>query len=151
MEKVRDGRHDDAPEAVRGSDLAKAFFGELTSQLGGGIDVGPTAGRAPISSGDEGDSLHEDQKPYDAGRPRSPSTLPMAELLAEVACDIERIIRQHAIVRWRDNADAQNAMRNDLDDLLFSLQRTKGITLTFEQMDAILEAVLRIARNRSDV
>ncbi|MBC8008550.1 MAG: hypothetical protein H7067_00460 [Burkholderiales bacterium] len=31
------------------------------------------------------------------------------------------------------------------------LQRTKRITLTFEQMDAILEAILRIARNRSDV
>ena len=75
----------------------------------------------------------------------------MAELLAEVACDIERVIRQHAIVRWRENTDAQNAMRNDLDDLLFSLQRTKGITLTFEQMDAILEVILRIARNRSDV
>jgi type I restriction enzyme R subunit len=144
MEKVRDGRHDDAPEAVRGSDLAKAFFGELTSQLGGG------SAKPEESTSDDG-SLHEDQKPYDADRPRSPSTPPMAELLAEVACDIERIIRQHAIVRWRENADAQNAMRNDLDDLLFSLQRTKGITLTFEQMDAILEAVLRIARNRSDV
>jgi type I restriction enzyme R subunit len=54
-------------------------------------------------------------------------------------------------VRWRENADAQNAMRNDLDDLLFGLQRTKGMTLTFEQMDAILEAILRIARNRTDV
>ena len=42
-------------------------------------------------------------------------------------------------------------MRNDLDDLLFNLQRDKGIKLTFEQMDAILEAILRIARNRSDV
>ena len=150
-DKVRDGRHDDAPEAVRGSDLAKAFFGELTSQLGAGIDVGPTAGRAPASSDEEGDSVREDQAPYDAGRPRPPSPPPMAELLAEVACEIETVIRKHNIVRWRENADAQNAMRNDLDDLLFSLQRTKGITLTFEQMDAILEAVLRIARNRSDV
>jgi len=145
MEKVRDGRHEDAPEAVRGSDLAKAFFGELTSQLGGA----KPAKSAPPSDNDG--SFHEDPPPYGANTPRPPSMLPMAELLAEVACDIERIICQHAIVRWRDNADAQNAMRNDLDDLLFSLQRTKGITLTFEQMDAILEAVLRIARNRSDV
>lgn len=75
----------------------------------------------------------------------------MAELLAEIASDIEQIIRQHAIVRWRDNADAQNAMRNDLDDLLFDLQRNKDIKLSFGQMDAILEAILRIARNRSDV
>jgi type I restriction enzyme R subunit len=79
------------------------------------------------------------------------ATWPRPSSGAEVACDIERIIRQHAIVRWRENTDAQNAMRNDLDDLLFSLQRTKGITLTYEQMDAILEAILRIARHRSDV
>lgn len=141
MEKVRDGRHDDAPEAVRGSDLAKAFFGELTNQLGGGAPATP----------DGGGFVHEDQAPYGAGSETQKSPLQMAELLAEVACDIERIVRLHAIVRWRENADAQNAMRNDLDDLLFSLQRTKGISLTFEQMDAILEAVLRIARNRSDV
>jgi len=141
MEKVRDGRHDDAPEAVRGSDLAKAFFGELTNQLGGGAPATP----------DGGGFVHEDQAPYGAGSETQKSPPQMAELLAEVACDIERIVRLHAIVRWRENADAQNAMRNDLDDLLFSLQRTKGISLTFEQMDAILEAVLRIARNRSDV
>jgi len=145
MEKVRDGRHDNAPEAVRGSDLAKAFFGELTSQLGGSA----AADSSPDTHHDE--SLHEDPTPYAAGRSRPPTQPPMSELLAEVACDIERIIRKHAIVRWRENADAQNAMRNDLDDLLFSLQRTKGIALTFEQMDAILEAVLRIARNRPDV
>jgi type I restriction enzyme R subunit len=55
------------------------------------------------------------------------------------------------VVRWRDNTDAQNRMRNDLDDLLFSLQREKDVKLTYEQMDAIIESILRIARNRSDV
>jgi type I restriction enzyme, R subunit len=142
MEKVRDGRHEDVPAAVRGSDLAKAFFGELTSQLGGAV---------PQKSGADASAVNEDPALYASAEPRAESPPPMAELLAEVACDIERIIRQHAIVRWRENTDAQNAMRNDLDDLLFSLQRTKGINLTFEQMDAILEAILRIARNRSDV
>lgn len=142
MEKVRDGRHDDVPAAVRGSDLAKAFFGELTSQLGGAVQQKSEA---------DATAVNEDPTPYAGTEARAGSPPPMAELLAEVACDIERIIRQHAIVRWRENTDAQNAMRNDLDDLLFSLQRTKGITLTFEQMDAILDAILRIARNRSDV
>jgi type I restriction enzyme R subunit len=149
MEKVRDGRHDDAPEAVRGSDLAKAFFGELTTQLGGESAAGsPPRSDAPETTDS---TLNEGSAPYDADRPRQPVPPRMSELLAEVACDIERIIRKHAIVRWRENADAQNAMRNDLDDLLFSLQSTKGIALTFEQMDAILEAILRIARNRPDV
>lgn len=142
MEKVRDGRHDDVPTAVRGSDLAKAFFGELTSQFGG-------ASSQKFASGES--TTDEDPGPHVAGAPSDGLTPPMAELLAEIASDIEQIIRQHAIVRWRDNADAQNAMRNDLDDLLFDLQRNKDIKLSFGQMDAILEAILRIARNRSDV
>ena len=137
--------HRGRAEAVRGSDLAKAFFGELTSQLGGSA---PAQADPPAEA--EG-ALREDRATYDADGASRPGATPMAELLAEVACDIERIIRRHAIVRWRENADAQNAMRNDLDDLLFGLQRTKGITLTFEQMDAILDAILRIARNRTDV
>ena len=89
--------------------------------------------------------------PYDGQTARAVPTPPLVDLLAEVACEIEGIIRRHAIVRWRENADAQNHMRNDLDDLLFALQRDKGVKLTFDQMDAIIESILRIARNRSDV
>jgi len=68
--------------------------------------------------------------------------------LASAACQIEDIIRRHAVVRWRENPDAQNRMRNDLDDFLFALQDEKKISLTLAQMDAIIEAALRIARNR---
>jgi type I restriction enzyme R subunit len=145
MEKVRDGQHDDTPPAVRHSDLAKAFFGELKSQLAPtqATEVGP-------ESGFDG-AVHEGRANY-SGQPSAAKTAPnLADLLAEVACDIERIIRKHAIVRWRENADAQNQMRNDLDDLLFALQRDKGVKLSFDQMDAIIESILRIARNRSDV
>ena len=141
MEKVRAGQHDDVPSAVRHSDLAKAFFGELKSKLAESPDPAPGAGGA----------VAEEQAPYN-GQPVQPAPKPsLSDLLAEAACDIERIIRRHAIVRWRENADAQNLMRNDLDDLLFSLQRDKGVKLTFEQMDGIIEGILRIARNRSDV
>jgi len=145
MEQVRDGRRGDTPPAVRHSDLAKAFFGELKSRLAEAPAANATA------SPDTGGAVHEGQASYDARNPQAPRPPPLPELLAEVACDIERIIRQHAIVRWRENADAQNHMRNDLDDLLFKLQRDKGVNLSFEQMDAILDGILRIARNRSDV
>jgi len=138
MEKVRDGQHDDTPPGVRHSDLAKAFFGELKSQLGTATTSPAAVGEGAASYGDE------------ASESRVGASS-VSDLLAELACEIETIIRKHAIVRWRENTDAQNAMRNDLDDLLFSLQRTKGMKLTFEQMDAILDAILRIARNRSDV
>ena len=70
------------------------------------------------------------------------------DLLAAAACQIEEIIRKHAVVRWRENPDAQNRMRNGLDDFLFVLQDEKGIKLSLAQMDAIIESALRIARSR---
>lgn len=142
MERVRDGRRDDTPESVRGSDLAKAFYGELVSQLGGAPAV------AAEGAGEDS-AVNESPAAYGAGRASVTSS--SGEVLGGVACDIEKIIQGHAIVRWRDNADAQNSMRNDLDDLLFDLQRNKGLKLSFEQMDSIIESILRIARNRSDV
>ncbi|MCF7689086.1 MAG: type I restriction endonuclease subunit R [Cephaloticoccus sp.] len=139
MERVRDGRHDDTPMAVRDSDLAKAFFGALKEQMPG-LKAGPSS-----------DEVQETQSPYGKITNSSDADIQLGNMLAEAACEIETIIRRHAIVRWRDNADAQNQMRNDLDDLLFRLQSEKGVKLTFEHMDAVIESILRIARNRTDV
>jgi type I restriction enzyme R subunit len=137
MEQVRDGKRDDTPAVLDQSDLAKAFFGALKEQVSAGKNFT--------------DNEHEDQSPYEGQIPSSKPEPSLPELLAAIACDVERIIRKHAIVRWRDNADAQNHMRNDLDDLLFGLQNEKGMSLSLAQMDAIIETILRIARNRQDV
>jgi type I restriction enzyme R subunit len=69
-------------------------------------------------------------------------------LRAEMSLKLEEIIREEAIVRWRDNSDVQNRMRNAMDDYLFQLKQARGITLTLDQMDAVIEACLSIARNR---
>ena len=71
------------------------------------------------------------------------------DLLAAASCRIEDIIRGHAVVRWRDNEDAKNRMRNEIDDFLFALQGEKGFKLSMAQMDAILESVIAIAQSRT--
>jgi type I restriction enzyme R subunit len=71
-----------------------------------------------------------------------------ADIEAEISLRMEEIIRKHAVVRWRENPDAQNRMRNDMDDFLFELQNSRGLTLTLEQMDSLIESCLAIARNR---
>lgn len=72
----------------------------------------------------------------------------MADLQAEISLRMEEIIRKHAVVRWRENPDAQNRMRNDMDDFLFELQHRRGVNFSLEQMDALIESCLSIARNR---
>jgi type I restriction enzyme R subunit len=54
------------------------------------------------------------------------------------------------MVGWRTNTDAQNQMKNDLDDYLFDLQKQKGFSLSFSEMDGIIDAVIGIAIHRTD-
>jgi type I restriction enzyme R subunit len=136
MEAVRDGRTSEAPSVLRNRDLSRALYGALKDQLG----------ETPSTGDDSNSVVREDSPAYGGARAQTP----LEEHLAAAACQIEDIIRKHAVVRWRENPDAQNRMRNDLDDFLFALQDEKGIKLTLAQMDAIIESTLRIARNRTN-
>ncbi len=128
---------EDTPAVLRQRDLAKAYFGALKEQLG--IEQ------------EEVEQFRAESATYGDGSRGRPATPDSAELLALVACEIEHVVRRHAVVRWRDSQDAQNRMRNDFDDLLFRLQQEKGGNMSYTQMDTIIESILRITRNRQDV
>jgi type I restriction enzyme R subunit len=133
MTRVRDGKAQEGPDILKERDLSRALFGALQEEL---------------ARGDSDSSVvREDPTPYRAGGTTEPS---LDSALAEAACTMEDIIRRHAVIRWRENIDAQNRMRNDLDDFLYEMQMKKGIPISFDQMDAILEAVIRIAIHRTD-
>jgi hypothetical protein len=122
----------EGPDILKDRDLSRALFGALKEELG----------RESTSS-----VVREDPVSY--GSPQD-NAARLEQALAEAACGMEDIIRRHAVVRWRENIDAQNRIRNDLDDFLYDLQTKKGVQISFDQMDAIIEAVIRIAIHRSD-
>jgi type I restriction enzyme, R subunit len=135
LQAVRVGKTDDAPIVLQQKDFARALFGVLKEKVGTSVSGTAAEERSVV---------------------REPSmnsnglvTESREELLALASCRIEEIIREHAVVKWRDNEDAKNRMRNDIDDFLFALQNEKGFKLTMAQMDAILESVLSIAQSRT--
>jgi type I restriction enzyme, R subunit len=67
---------------------------------------------------------------------------------AEASLGIDEIIRKVKIVNWETNADVQNQMRNLIEDYLFELKDKHGIALTFDEIDAIMEECLDIAKVR---
>jgi type I restriction enzyme R subunit len=134
MEHVRDGKTKEAPDMLKERDLSRALFGALKEEM---------AAHQP-----SGAVVHEGLAPYGSGS--SPQAPELEIVLAEAACAMEDIIRKHTVVRWRENIDAQNRMRNDLDDFLFDLQVKQGIQIGFAQIDSIIEAVIRIAIHRTD-
>ncbi len=137
MEELRGGNVKDVPEVLKQNDLSRALFGALKEHM-----------PLKIAEGfEESDHSVLEESP-DYGNSRI--ALPTDDILAEAAVSMDKIIRKHAVVRWRENVDAQNRMRNDLDDFLFDLQKQRGLTLAMAQMDAIIETAIRIAMHRTD-
>ena len=118
MQSVLSRTGDKLPEILRDRDVAKAFYGVVNETL-------------------EGLQLKEDAVPY--GGPN---------FAAELAVKIDEAVQQRLRVDWRANPDVQNEMRNAIDDLLYEARSAKGVPLTMQDMDAIIERALDIARSR---
>jgi type I restriction enzyme R subunit len=139
MEQTRSGSAKEAPDILKERDLARAFFGALKEKIAQPASEDAASGHA---------RLNEECATYQGG---STSSQPEQEqILAEAACDMEEIIKRKVMVGWRTNTDAQNQMKNDLDDYLFDLQKQKGFSLSFSEMDGIIDAVIGIAIHRTD-
>jgi hypothetical protein len=70
------------------------------------------------------------------------------EMVTTAAQGIEQIIRSLRVVGWTESEDIQNQMRIAIEDLLFDIQERYRQPLSFDQIDAILERCLAIARRR---
>lgn len=67
-------------------------------------------------------------------------------LAAEVAIAIEEIITRKKIRDWQNMEDVIKEMQNAIDDYLFDLEESRGLRLKSEDMDAIIERCIAIAR-----
>ena len=70
------------------------------------------------------------------------------DALAGAALAIDEVVERNRIVNWTSDIDTQNRMRNEIEDLLFDFKDQTGIEITFEEIDAIMEQCLDIARVR---
>ena len=118
MESVVGRTGDKLPEVLRDRDVAKAFYGVLNETF-------------------DSLELKEDSVPYGT-----------QNLAANLAVQIEDEIQKRLVVDWQANPDVQNEMRNAIDDLLYEARSAKGVPLTVQDMDAIIERALDIAKNR---
>jgi type I restriction enzyme R subunit len=118
MNSVLGRTGDQLPEVLHHRDVAKAFYGVVNEAF-------------------EAMELKEDSVPYRAG-----------SVAADLAVQIDDEIQKRLVVDWRANPDVQNEMRNAIDDLLYEARAKKGVPLTAQDMDAIIERALVIAKNR---
>jgi type I restriction enzyme R subunit len=70
------------------------------------------------------------------------------KIATELAIEIDRIVRERRVVDWTLNPDVQNEMRNQIEDCLYELKKHRGIDLSFNDLDSIIENSINIARSK---
>ena len=71
-----------------------------------------------------------------------------ADLAADIALEVSKIVQHRRKVGWQHDRDIENLIRNDIDDFFFEELRAKQVALEASIMDAIVDDVLASARVR---
>ena len=113
--------HDDIPDKLSGNEDAMAYFGVLKHFL-------------EAYSKQTGELGEED----------------LESATADTVIAIHGILEKHKKVHFWDDEDVQKQVVNEIDDYLYDeLKTERGIELSLDQMDNIIENVLQVAKNRS--
>jgi type I restriction enzyme R subunit len=85
--------------------------------------------------------VRETMATYTAGKP---------DPMATVALAVTDRIRKHKIRDWRDNPDALNRMRGEIDDILFEVASEYGIEIPLQTHDRLIDDCLNVAIANED-
>jgi type I restriction enzyme R subunit len=81
----------------------------------------------------------------------SADNLSAEALAADAAIRIEQIIEAKKIRDWVHNVDVQNQMKNEIEDYLFMLKGRHDLSLSYDELDLILEQLIHTARQRNNL
>lgn len=67
--------------------------------------------------------------------------------IAHAGLELTGIVQRMIIRDWKRNEDVQKQMKNELEDYLLQHRHSWGVEITYDQVDVILEEVLKVAKN----
>ncbi len=71
-----------------------------------------------------------------------------SDFAAEIAIEITAIIAKHSRVDWTNNQTIHDRISQDIDDLFYLYEKTRGLVLSFDLIDKIIENVKTVALRR---
>ncbi|MBI1249026.1 HsdR family type I site-specific deoxyribonuclease [bacterium] len=72
----------------------------------------------------------------------------LAAIAAETALKARKAIDERKIRDWIEKRDIENAMRNDLDDLLFAVKGRYDLPLSGDDIDEMADGIIQVAKRR---
>lgn len=74
------------------------------------------------------------------------------ELYVKVVLDIYQVLSKNARVDWWKNHEMKRVMRNKIDDYLYDeLKLIQGVELNVDQIEAIVDDVMKLAENNHEI
>ena len=70
------------------------------------------------------------------------------DVVSDISIGITDIIDKHNMVDWQTNRDIHNKIAQDIDDMFYEIETTKGIQVDFDSIDKIIENVITVALRR---
>ena len=70
------------------------------------------------------------------------------DFAAEIAEEITKIIAKHSQVDWTSSKTIHDRISQDIDDLFYAYEKQRGLKLSFETIDKIIENVKTVALRR---
>lgn len=71
-----------------------------------------------------------------------------SDFVAEIAAEITKIVADHSQVDWTNNKTIHDRISQDIDDLFYHYEKERGLKLSFETIDKIIENVKTVALRR---
>lgn len=70
------------------------------------------------------------------------------DFIAEISLEITNIIHKHSMVDWSENKTIHDRIAQDIDDMFFEYQKERGLNLSFDVVDNVIENVKTVALRR---
>lgn len=70
------------------------------------------------------------------------------DFAAEIAEEITAIIAKHSRIDWTNNQTIHNRISQDIDDLFYAYEKNRGLVLSFDLIDKVIENVKTVALRR---
>lgn len=139
----------DAIDAFRAARLSDVEYLKRVSDLRDRVVLGKHEDLpAGLSGHGEAQAFYGVALPEFASEKLSPEAA--ADLACALALKAEELFGTHRIVNFWDNDAAQKDVMNALDDFFFDVVKGEhGVDLPPEEMDKLIEKVMRVARSRS--
>ena len=138
LEEVLEALHEKRLEALEALDKINNIATKVTTHTDDDIPE-PLVGR-DMARRFYG-CVREDVAKYAAGKPE-PAT--------DIAVAIVERIEPYKIRDWRDNDDALNKMRGEIDDVFFEVAEVHGLDIPLETQDKLIDQCVEIAIANED-